>query len=45
VHSSEKGGTFEKPSGVFLLQSEEFSGGFSELGEGEMASPDLSFVF
>ena len=45
VHSSEKGGTFEKSSGVFLLQSEEFSGGFSELGEGEMASPDLSFVF
>ena len=45
VHSSEKGGTFEKSSGVFLLQSEEFSGSFSELGEGKMASPDLSFVF
>ena len=45
VHSSEKGGTFEQSSGVFLLQSEEFSGGFSELGEGEMASPYLSFVF
>ena len=45
MHSSEKGGTFEQSSGIFLLQSEEFSGSFSEFGEGEMASPYLSFVF
>ena len=45
VHSSEKGGTFEKSSGVFLLQSEKFSGSLSEFGECEMASPDFSLIF
>ena len=45
VHSSQKGSTFEQSSGIFLLQSEEFSGGLSELGKGEMASPYLSFIF
>ena len=45
VHSSKKGSTFEKSSWVFLLQSEEFSGSLSELGEGKMASPYVSFVF
>ena len=45
VHSSQKGGTFEESSGVLLLQSEKFSGSLSELGEGEMTSPDFSFIF
>ena len=45
VHSSEKGGTFEESSGVFLLQSEELSGGLSEFGESEMASPYFSLIF
>ena len=45
VHSSQKGSTFEESSGVFLLQSEEFSGGLSEFGESEMASPHFSLIF
>ncbi len=45
VHSSEKGSTFEQSSWVFLLQSEEFSGSFSELGKSKMNSPYLSFIF
>ena len=45
VHSSEKGGTFEQSSGIFLLQSKELSGSLSELGEGKMDSPYLSFIF
>ena len=45
VHSSEEGGAFEQSSGVFFLESKEFSGSLSELGEGEMASPYFSFVF
>ena len=45
VHSSQEGSTFEQSSGVFLLQSEEFSCSLSEFGKGEMASPYFSFIF
>jgi hypothetical protein len=45
VHSSEKGSAFEESSGVFLLQSKQFSRGFSEFGKGEMASPYFSLIF
>lgn len=44
MHSVEKGSTFEQSSGVFLLESEQLSGGFSELGEHEMYSPDFSLI-
>ena len=44
VHPPEEGGTFEKSPGVLLLEGEEFTGGFSELGESEVDSPDFSLV-
>ena len=45
MHSAEEGGTFEKSPGVLLFEGEELPGGLSELGEGELNSPDLSFIF
>ena len=44
VHSVEEGSAFEKSSGVFFLESEELTGGLSELGEEQMDSPDLTLV-
>ena len=44
MHSSKKGSTFEKSSGVFFFQSKEFSGSFSELGEGKMDSPYFTLI-
>ena len=44
VHSVEKCGTFEKPSGVFFLEGEELPGCLSEVGEEEMNSPYFSLV-
>ena len=44
MHSSKKGGTLEKSSGVLLLKSKELTGGLSELGESEVASPYFSFI-
>ena len=44
MHSSEKGSTLKKSSGVFFFQSEEFSGGFSELGEGKVDSPYFTLI-
>ena len=45
MHSPEKCCTFEQPSGIFFFECEELSGGLSELGEGELDSPYLSFIF
>jgi len=45
LHSSKKGSTFEQSSWVFLLQSKQLSGSFSEFGKGKMDSPYLSFIF
>jgi hypothetical protein len=45
MHSVEKGSSFEQSSGVFFLEGEQLSGGFSEAGEEEMDSPDFSLVF
>jgi hypothetical protein len=44
VHPVEEGSAFEQPSGVLLLEGEQFSGGFSESREQEMDSPDLTLV-
>ena len=44
VHSSEEGGAFEEPPGVFFLEGEELSGCFSKFGKSEMDSPDFSLV-
>lgn len=44
VHSVEEGSAFEESTGVFLFKGEEFSGCFSELGEEEVNSPDLTLV-
>jgi len=44
VHSVEKGSSFEKSSGIFLLKSKQLSGGFSESGEQQVNSPNLTFV-
>ena len=45
MHSPEKCCTFEQPSGIFFFECEELSGGLSELREGELDSPYLSFIF
>ena len=44
MHSSKKGGTFEKSSRVFFFKCEKLSGCLSEFGESEMNSPYLLFV-
>ena len=44
MHSSKKGSTFEKSSGIFFFKSEKFSGCLSELGQSKMYSPDLLLV-
>ena len=44
VHSVEEGSSFEKSSGIFLLKSKQLSGGFSESGEEQVDSPNLTFV-
>ena len=44
MHPVEQGSAFEEPSGVFLLQREQFSGGLSETREQKMDSPDLALV-
>ena len=44
VHSVEESGAFEQPSGVFLLEGEQFTGCLSELGEQEVHSPDFSLA-
>jgi hypothetical protein len=33
VHAVEEGSAFEQPAGVFLLESQQLSGGFAEAGE------------
>lgn len=45
VHSVEKGSTFEKSSGVSLLEGQQLTGCLSEAGEDQVHSPDLSLVF
>jgi hypothetical protein len=42
--SSDEGITFEKSSGIALIESEELSSSLSELGEGELDSPHFSLV-
>ena len=44
MHPVEQGSAFEEPSGIFLLQREQFSGGLSEAGEQKMDSPHLALV-
>lgn len=44
VHSVEEGGSLEESSGVLFFEGEQFSGGFSEVGEEEMDSPDFPLV-
>ena len=43
-HSSEKGITFEKSSGIIFGQGHEGSSSLSDLGEGELDSPCLSLA-
>ena len=43
-HAADKGLTFEQSAGVFLGKGQQNSGGLSELGEGQLKSPDLSLV-
>lgn len=44
MHSVEEGGSFEQSSRVFFFEGEQLSGCFSELGEEEVYSPDLSLI-
>jgi hypothetical protein len=43
--SSEKGVTFEEPLWVFVFKGQQVSGGFSDLGQQHLDSPDFFFVF
>ena len=45
MHSSEKGSTFEKSSGVFFFESKELTSCLSEFGKSKMDSPYFSFIF
>ena len=45
MHSVQKGSTFEQSSWVFLFESKQLSGCFSESGEQKMDSPNFSLVF
>ena len=42
--SSEKGVTFEEPLWVFVFKGQQVSGGFSDLGQQHLDSPDFFFV-
>ena len=42
--SSKKCVTFEKSLGVFLIEGEESTGDLSDLGDGQLDSPDFSLV-
>ena len=42
--SSKKRVTFEKSLGVFLVEGEESTGDLSDLGDGELDSPDFTLV-
>ena len=44
MHSVKEGSSFEKSSGVFFFKGKQLTGSFSESGEKEMNSPDLTFV-
>ena len=45
MHSSKKGSTFKKSSGVFLFKSKELTSCLSEFGKSKMNSPYFSFIF
>ena len=44
VHSSKEGSSFKQSPWVFLFKGEEFTSCLSEFGEGEMDSPNFSFI-
>ncbi len=43
-HSSHEGSTFEKSSGILLLEGQKISGSLSDSGEDQLDSPHLSLV-
>jgi hypothetical protein len=44
MHSVEEGCSFEQSTWIFLLESKQLSGSFSEVGEEQVHSPDFTLV-